>query len=106
MHRMLPYQFTLTSLEKPQTADVRVTYGISLAPRVPRYLVCLMSLPSPTQDIGHALVKIIDFGEASLQGQGSRIYIALVYQAREPIFTSQQDFRNDVWSLACTVRAS
>ena len=94
----------LAYLKKPQIADVMVTYGTSLPPRDPRNLVCPTSLPSPLRDIG--LVRIIDFGEASLQGQGSRIHIPLVFQAPEIIFTSQQDFRTDVWSLACTVRAS
>ena len=96
----------IMSLGKPRTDDVMATYGASLTPRIPRYLVWPTSLLSPAREVGDALVKIVDFGEASLQGQPSKTHSLLVFRAPETIFASQQDLQTDVWSLACTVRAS
>ena len=96
----------IMSLEKPRIEDVMATHGFSLTPQVPRYLVCPTSLPSPARDAGIALVKIVDFGEAFLHGQQSNIHCPLVFRAPEAIFTSRQDFRADIWSLGCIVRAS
>lgn len=96
----------ITSIGEPRTEDVMATHGASLTPRVPRYLVFPTSLPSPARDGGDAVVKIVDFGEASLPGKRSKIYCPLVFRAPETIFASQQDLQTDVWSLACTVRAS
>lgn len=36
----------ITSLEKPRTEDVMATYGVSLTPQVPSYLVWPTSLPT------------------------------------------------------------
>lgn len=95
----------IRSLGKPRTEDVMATQGFSLTPQVPRYLVCPTSLPSPARDIGSAFVKIVDFGEAFLDVQQSNIHCPLVFRAPEAVFTTQQDLRADVWSLACTVCA-
>lgn len=96
----------ITSIRKPRTGDVMAIHRASLTPRVPRYLVCPTSVPSSARDVGEALVKIVDFGEASLQGQQSKIHCPLVFQAPETIFASRKDLQTDVWSLACTVCAS
>ena len=96
----------IKTLGKPRTADVMATYGASLTPRIPRYLVCPTSLPSPPRDVGDTLVKIVDFGEASMQRQRSYIPSPLVFRAPETIFASEKNLQTDVWSLASTVRAS
>jgi len=96
----------MKSFGKPQTGDVMATYGSSLTPQVPRYLVWPTSLPSASQDAQkNTRIKIVDFGEAFLRGPESNIHCPLIFRAPEAVFTAQQDLQADIWSLGCTVRA-
>lgn len=96
----------MTSIGKPETGDVMVTWGYSLTPQVPKYLVSPTSVPSPALDARSCLVKIVDFGEAFMGGQERRTRGPLVFRAPEAILTTQRDLQADIWSLGCTVCAS
>ena len=96
----------LTSLGRPRITDVMTTNGTSLHPQVPKHLVCPTSLPTPARKVRPVMVKIVDFGEAFLQGHESNVHTLLILQAPETMFKSKQNLRTNVSSIACTVRAS
>jgi len=93
----------LKYLGKPSISDVVATSGHALTPRIPRYLVFPSSLPSLAKDSESCNIKMIDFGEALMDGEQRRIHCPLVFRAPEAVLTSQWGIKADIWSLGCTV---
>lgn len=93
----------LSYLGKPDISDVVATSGHALTPRIPRYLVSPSALPSLAKNSQSCSIKVIDFGEASMNGEQRRVRCPLVFRAPEAVLTSQCDTQADIWSLGCTV---
>ena len=93
----------LESLGKPEIGSVTASCGYSLTPSVPNYLVLPTSFPSLVPDPKNCHVKIVDFGEAFLDGQQRRIHCPLVFRAPEIVLTTQWDLQADIWTLGCTI---
>lgn len=93
----------LKCLGKPSTSDVIAISGHALTPRIPRYLVLPSSLPSLAKGSKSCHIKVVDFGEAIMDGERRRIHCPLVFRAPEAVITSQWGMQADIWSLGCTV---
>lgn len=89
---------------KPDTGDVTATYGLSLSQH-PNYLVHQSSIPFSPQYARDCHIKLIDFGQASLNGKQREVHCPLVFRAPETFFEPEWDSQADVWSLGCTVRS-
>jgi len=93
------------SLPTPSTGIVVATDCHPLTAQLPRYLVDPISIPVYCSD-HRTCVKILNFGQACLNGKQREIHCHLAFRAPETILTSLWNVKIDIWSLGCRVHPS
>lgn len=80
---------------------------MALAENIPSYIVRPASVPAGICQSLRGMsscIKIIDFGEAFLKGEGpDTLHTPLAVRAPEALFGDQIDYRVDLWSYGCLV---
>ncbi|KAL8900416.1 MAG: hypothetical protein Q9207_005706 [Kuettlingeria erythrocarpa] len=93
----------MTVIGPPEKARVNATFGASLEPRHPAYLVAPLRVPSLVGAPEGCSIKIVDFGSALLHGKRSEVRCPQAFQPPEARFSRKWSRQRDIWSLGCTL---